>query len=186
MARASISPPSCRLNDLLRWYCSGGSHGVERLMDECHKPLWQPSSIQDRVEPSVELSITPSKDVELVSRISQKGRVGEDWEAFHRDYITRWQARQDTIIRGRWACTPRHAPKPATVYHARGYTEEALLGYVWNVIEEVQHGEGMDSSLSVPHMREIGSYCQSILHSLLLLEGSITAGDLSRRGELLT
>ncbi|KAG9447676.1 hypothetical protein H6P81_013804 [Aristolochia fimbriata] len=34
--------------------------------------------------------------------------------------------------------------EPAMVYHDRGYTNEALLGCVRNVIERVQCREGMD------------------------------------------
>ncbi|KAG9453192.1 hypothetical protein H6P81_006096 [Aristolochia fimbriata] len=90
--------------------------------------------------------VTPPEDVEHVTRISQKGRVGEDWAAYYRDYIARWQAREDTVVTGSHAHTPRHAlseymawylsvtrrfispppTKPAMVYHARGYTEEVL------------------------------------------------------------
>ncbi|KAG9458281.1 hypothetical protein H6P81_002789 [Aristolochia fimbriata] len=151
--------------------------------------------------------VTPLEDVEHVTRISRKGRAGEDWAAYHRDYIVRWQARAETVVTGSRAHTPRHAPseymtwyfsvtrqfvsppptEPAMVYHARGYTKEALytffvseLGLVRNVVEHVQCGEAMDPLLADPYMVEIGHYCQSILHSLPLLEGMIVGGDLSR------
>ncbi|KAG9458906.1 hypothetical protein H6P81_003414 [Aristolochia fimbriata] len=52
------------------------------------------------------------------------------------------------------------------------------LGCVRNVIELVEHRE--DRS---PLMLEVSRYCQSILHSLPLLEGTITRGDLSLSGE---
>ncbi|KAG9454407.1 hypothetical protein H6P81_007311 [Aristolochia fimbriata] len=59
----------------------------------------------------------------------------------------------------------------------------AMLGCVQNVIERVQCSEGMDPLLVDPYMMEIGNYCQSILHSLPLLEGMIVGGDLSLGGE---
>ncbi|KAG9458829.1 hypothetical protein H6P81_003337 [Aristolochia fimbriata] len=57
------------------------------------------------------------------------------------------------------------------------------LACVRNVIERVQHRESMDPSLENPYMMEIGHYCQLILHSLPLLEGTIVGGDLSCGGE---
>ncbi|KAG9444900.1 hypothetical protein H6P81_016240 [Aristolochia fimbriata] len=108
-----------------------------------------------------------------------------------------YQAQEDNIVIDRCAHTTRHAlseymawylpvtrrfispplMEPAMVYHARGYTEEALLGYVRNMIERVQCAEGVDPSLAVPYMMEIGNYYQSILHSLLLLDGTIIEAD---------
>ncbi|KAG9458400.1 hypothetical protein H6P81_002908 [Aristolochia fimbriata] len=117
--------------------------------------------------------VTPVEDVEHVTRISRKGRPGEDWALYHCDYITR---QPDTH--------PRHAPsdymrwylgatrrfisppptEPAMVYHPRGYTEEALLGCVRNVVERVNHREALDPYLP-------------------LLEGAIVGGDVSHAGE---
>ncbi|KAG9450308.1 hypothetical protein H6P81_010273 [Aristolochia fimbriata] len=113
--------------------------------------------------------VTPPKDVEHVTRISRKGRAGEDWALYHRDYIARWEARAEYVVMGSRAHTPRHAPsdymrwylgatrrfiappptEPAMVYHPRGYTEAVL----------------------------------SVLHSLPLLEGEIVGGDVSHAGE---
>ncbi|KAG9458475.1 hypothetical protein H6P81_002983 [Aristolochia fimbriata] len=107
----------------------------------------------------VELHVTPPEDVEHVTRISRKGRAGEDWALYHRDYIARWEAREESVVMGSRVHTPRHAPsdymrwylgatrrfiappptEPAMVYHPRAYTEEALLGCVRNVIERVNH-----------------------------------------------
>ncbi|KAG9450588.1 hypothetical protein H6P81_010553 [Aristolochia fimbriata] len=132
--------------------------------------------------------VTPPEDVEHVTRISWKGQAGEDWATYHRGYVARWQARAKTVVTGSHAHTPRHAPseymtwylsvtrrfvsspptEPTMVYHARGYTEETLT---------------MDPSLADPYMMEIGHYCQSILHSLPLLEGTIVGGEMSRGSE---
>ncbi|KAG9453161.1 hypothetical protein H6P81_006065 [Aristolochia fimbriata] len=98
---------------------------------------------------------------------------------------------------GSQAHTPTHAPSdymrwylgatrrfiappptdPAMVYHPRGYTEEALLGCVRNVVERLNHRAALYPSSKDPHWLEIGHYCQSVLHSLPLLEGAIVGGD---------
>ncbi|KAG9444956.1 hypothetical protein H6P81_016296 [Aristolochia fimbriata] len=176
---------------------------VEHPTDECQKPRWKPSAIQDRVGPPAELSVTPPEDVEHVTRISRKGRVGEDWALYHRDYIARWEARAESLVMVSRAHTPRHAPndymrwylgatrrfisppltEPAMVYHPRGYTEEALLGCVRNVVDRVNHREALDPSSVDPYLMEIGHYCQSMLHSLPLLEGAIVDGDVSHVSE---
>ncbi|KAG9442186.1 hypothetical protein H6P81_018040 [Aristolochia fimbriata] len=91
---------------------------VERPTDECHQSWWKPGAIQDRVGPPTELSgkllfeqtVTPPEDVEHVTRISRKGRAGEDWTLYHRDYIARWEARAEYVITSSRAHTPRHAP----------------------------------------------------------------------------
>ncbi|KAG9439831.1 hypothetical protein H6P81_019996 [Aristolochia fimbriata] len=90
--------------------------------------------------------VTPPEDVEHVTRISRKGRARENWALYHRDYIARWEAREESVVMGSRAHTPRHAPsdymrwylgatqrfiappltEPTMVYHPRGYTEEAL------------------------------------------------------------
>ncbi|KAG9450245.1 hypothetical protein H6P81_010210 [Aristolochia fimbriata] len=149
------------------------------------------------------LGVTPPEDVEHVTRISRKGRAGEDWTLYHRDYIARWEARAEYVITGSRAHTPRHAPsaymrwylgvtrryiappptEPAMVYHPRGYTEEALLGCVRNVVERVNHRAALYPSSTDPHWLEIGQYCQSVLHSLPLLEGAIVGEDESPAGE---
>ncbi|KAG9458818.1 hypothetical protein H6P81_003326 [Aristolochia fimbriata] len=128
--------------------------------------------------------VTPPEDVEHVTRISRKGRAGEDWALYHRDYIARWEAQPESVVMGSRAHTPRHAPsdymrwylgatrrfispppiEPAMVYHPRGYTEEALA---------------LDPSSADPYLMEIGHYCQSVLHGLPLLEGVIVGGDVS-------
>ncbi|KAG9453162.1 hypothetical protein H6P81_006066 [Aristolochia fimbriata] len=46
-----------------------------------------------RVGPPVSYQVTPPEDVEHVTRISRKGRAGEDWALYHHDYIARWEAR---------------------------------------------------------------------------------------------
>ncbi|KAG9442184.1 hypothetical protein H6P81_018038 [Aristolochia fimbriata] len=69
------------------------------------------------------------------------------------------------------------------VYHPRGYTEEALLGCVRNVVERVNHKAAIYPSSTDPHWLEIGQYCQSVLHSLPLLEGAHVGGDVSHAGE---
>ncbi|KAG9446520.1 hypothetical protein H6P81_012648 [Aristolochia fimbriata] len=94
-----------------------------------------------KAELTEDLKVTPPEDVDHVTRISRKGRAGEDWTLYHRDYIARWEARAEYVIMGSRAHTPRHmrwylgvtrryiAPpptEPAMVYHPRGYTEEAL------------------------------------------------------------
>ncbi|KAG9446150.1 hypothetical protein H6P81_012278 [Aristolochia fimbriata] len=45
--------------------------------------------------------VTPLEDVEHVTRISWKGRAGEDWAVYHRDYIARWEARAESVVAGR-------------------------------------------------------------------------------------
>ncbi|KAG9458309.1 hypothetical protein H6P81_002817 [Aristolochia fimbriata] len=148
--------------------------------------------------------VTPLEDVEHVTGISPKGRAREDWAAYHRDYIARWEARTESIVTVSCAHTPRHAPseymtwylsvtrrfispppaEPTMVYYARGYIEEALLGCVRNVVERVYCREAaMDPSLENPYLMEIGHYCQPILHSLPLLEGTIVGGEMSYGGE---
>ncbi|KAG9458622.1 hypothetical protein H6P81_003130 [Aristolochia fimbriata] len=147
--------------------------------------------------------VTPPEDVEHVTRISRKGRAREDWALYHRDYIARWEARDEYVITGSRAHTPRHAPsdymrwylgatrryiapppiEPAMVFHPRGYTEEALLGCVRNVVERVNHRAALYLSSTNPLWLEIGQYCQSVLHSLPLLEGAIVGGDESHAGE---
>ncbi|KAG9458889.1 hypothetical protein H6P81_003397 [Aristolochia fimbriata] len=142
--------------------------------------------------------VTPPEDVKHVTRISRKGRVGEDWALYHRDYIARWEERAESVVTSSRARTPRHAPsdymmwylgatrrfislpptEPAMVYHPRGYTEEAL-----NVVERVNHREALYPSSADPYLMEIGHYCQSVLHSLPLLEGAIVGGDVSHAGE---
>ncbi|KAG9439891.1 hypothetical protein H6P81_020056 [Aristolochia fimbriata] len=54
--------------------------------------------------------VTPPEDVEHVTRISRKGRAGEDWALYHRDYIARREARAEYVIMGSRVHTPRHAP----------------------------------------------------------------------------
>ncbi|KAG9446974.1 hypothetical protein H6P81_013102 [Aristolochia fimbriata] len=54
--------------------------------------------------------VTPPEDVEHVTRISRKGRAGEDWALYRRDYIARWEARAESVITGSRAHTPRYAP----------------------------------------------------------------------------
>ncbi|KAG9447242.1 hypothetical protein H6P81_013370 [Aristolochia fimbriata] len=155
------------------------------------------------VYPLSALKVTPPEDVEHVTRISRKGRAGEDWALYHRDYVARWEARAEYVITGSRAHTPRHAPsaymrwylgvtrryiappptEPAMVYHPRGYTEEALLGCVRNVVERVNHRAALYPSSTDPHWLEIGQYCQSVLHSLPLLEGAIVGEDESHAGE---
>ncbi|KAG9453391.1 hypothetical protein H6P81_006295 [Aristolochia fimbriata] len=44
--------------------------------------------------------VTPPDDVENVTRISRKGRAGEDWALYHRDYIARWEARAEYVVMG--------------------------------------------------------------------------------------
>ncbi|KAG9446500.1 hypothetical protein H6P81_012628 [Aristolochia fimbriata] len=72
------------------------------------------------------------------------------------------------------------------VYHPRGYTEEALLGCVRNVVERVNHRATLYPSSTDPHWLEIEHYCQSVLHSLPLLEGAIISGDVSHAAETTT
>ncbi|KAG9453146.1 hypothetical protein H6P81_006050 [Aristolochia fimbriata] len=150
---------------------------VERPTDECHKPWWKPSAIQDIVGPPAELSNsrfmvivivfffkvkwqpyldflqhlpaicfkgrhiclsrtplicfeiaelhvpdrvmlqfgleqgTPPEDVEHVTRISRKGRPGEDWALYHCDYIARWEARAESVVTGSRAHTPHMLPR---------------------------------------------------------------------------
>ncbi|KAG9444778.1 hypothetical protein H6P81_016118 [Aristolochia fimbriata] len=161
--------------------------------------------VPDRVmlQFGLEQQVTPPEDVEHVTRISRKGRAGEDWALYHRDYIARWEARAEYVIMGSRAHTPRHAPsdymrwylgatrrfiappptEPAMVYHPRGYTEEALLGCVRNVVERVNHRADLYPSSTDPHWLEIGHYCQSVLYNLPLLEGAIVGGDESHAGE---
>ncbi|KAG9457524.1 hypothetical protein H6P81_002032 [Aristolochia fimbriata] len=104
---------------------------------------------------------------------------------------------------GSRAHTPRHAPsdymrwylgatrrfiappptEPAMVYHPRGYTEEALLGCVRNVVERVNHRAALYPSSTDTHWLEIGHYCQSVLHNLPLLEGAIVGETSHMPGE---
>ncbi|KAG9458854.1 hypothetical protein H6P81_003362 [Aristolochia fimbriata] len=147
--------------------------------------------------------VTPPEDVEHVTRISRKGRAGEDWAAYHRDYIARWEARAESVVTGSRAHTPKHAPsedmtwylsvtrrfvspppiEPTMVYHPRGYTEEALLGCVRNVVERVNCREAMDPLLADPYLMEIGHYCQLVLHSFPLLEVTIVGEEMSHVDE---
>ncbi|KAG9450574.1 hypothetical protein H6P81_010539 [Aristolochia fimbriata] len=132
--------------------------------------------------------VTPPEDVEHVTRISRKGRAGEDWALYHRDYIARWEAREESVVMGSRAHTPRHAPsdymrwylgatrrfiappptEPAMVYHPRGYTEEAL-----------PYTHHPRPTLAGDWTRS----CRSVLHSLPLLEGAHVGGDVSHAGE---
>ncbi|KAG9453176.1 hypothetical protein H6P81_006080 [Aristolochia fimbriata] len=57
------------------------------------------------------------------------------------------------------------------------------LGCVRNVVELVNHREALDPLSADPYLMEIGHYCQSVLHSLPLLEGAIVGGDVSHAGE---
>ncbi|KAG9440447.1 hypothetical protein H6P81_020612 [Aristolochia fimbriata] len=104
------------------------------------------------------------------------------------------QARGESVVRGSRAHTPRHAPSDymrwylgvtrrfisppptelAMVYHPRGYTEEAL---------RVNYREALGPSSADSYLMEIGHYCQSVLHSLPLLEGAIVGGDVSHASE---
>ncbi|KAG9450527.1 hypothetical protein H6P81_010492 [Aristolochia fimbriata] len=151
----------------------------------------------------VELHVTPPEDVEHVTRISRKGRAGEDWVVYHRDYIAQWEAQAESVVTGSRAHTPKHASsdymmwylgvtrrfvsppptEPAMVYHPRSYTEEALLSCVWNVVERVNSTEVFDPSSVNPSVLEIRHYCQSVLQSLPLLEGAIVDRDVSHAGE---
>ncbi|KAG9458305.1 hypothetical protein H6P81_002813 [Aristolochia fimbriata] len=69
------------------------------------------------------------------------------------------------------------------VYHPRGYTEEALLGCVQNMVERVNRTEALDPSSINPSEMEIKHYCQSVLHSLPLLEGAIVDRDVLHASE---
>ncbi|KAG9450545.1 hypothetical protein H6P81_010510 [Aristolochia fimbriata] len=91
--------------------------------------------------------VTPPEDVEHVTRISQKGRAGEDWALYHRDYIAGGRRGRSMLLRAAGHAPRRHAPSAymrwylgvtrryiappptelAMVYHPRGYTEEALV-----------------------------------------------------------
>ncbi|KAG9449362.1 hypothetical protein H6P81_009327 [Aristolochia fimbriata] len=148
--------------------------------------------------------VTPPEEVEHVTRISWKGRAGEDWATYEHDYVARWEAKAESVVTGSRAHTPRHAPsdymtwylsvtrrfvsppptKPAMVYHPRGCTEEALLGCVRNVVERVNRREALYPSSTDPYLMEIGHYCQSVLDSLSLLEGAIVDRDVPHAGEL--
>ncbi|KAG9458858.1 hypothetical protein H6P81_003366 [Aristolochia fimbriata] len=135
--------------------------------------------------------VTPPEDVEHVTRISRKGRAGEDWALYHRDYIARWEARAEYVVMGSRAHTPRHAPNDYMRWYlgapqrfiAPPPTEPAMLGCVRNVVERVNHRAALYPSSTNPHWLEIGHYCQSVLHSLPLLEGAIVGGDVSHAGE---
>ncbi|KAG9459290.1 hypothetical protein H6P81_003798 [Aristolochia fimbriata] len=135
--------------------------------------------------------VTPAEDVEHVTRISRKGRAGEDWATNHRDYIARWEARAESVVTGSRAHTPRHAPSEYMTWYlsvTRRFvspppTEPAMLGRVRNVVERVDCREAMDPSSADPYLMEIGHYCQSVLHNLPLLEGTIVGGEMSHAGE---
>ncbi|KAG9458239.1 hypothetical protein H6P81_002747 [Aristolochia fimbriata] len=117
--------------------------------------------------------VTPLEDVEHVTCISRKGQAGEDWVLYHCDYIAR-HAPSDYM---RWylGATRRFISPPPT--------EPAMLGCVRNVVERVNHREVLDPSSTNPYLMETGHYCQSVLHSLPLLEGAIVGGDVSHAGE---
>ncbi|KAG9440013.1 hypothetical protein H6P81_020178 [Aristolochia fimbriata] len=108
--------------------------------------------------------VTPPEDVEHVTRISRKGRAGEDWALYHRDYIARWEARAEYVITGSRAHTPRHAPSDymrwylgaTRRYIASPPTEPAMLGCVRNVVERVNHRAALYPSSTDPHWLEIG------------------------------
>ncbi|KAG9458618.1 hypothetical protein H6P81_003126 [Aristolochia fimbriata] len=57
------------------------------------------------------------------------------------------------------------------------------LGCVRNMVERVNHRAALYPSSIDPHWLDIGHYCQSVLHSLPLLEGAIVDGDVSHAGE---
>ncbi|KAG9450291.1 hypothetical protein H6P81_010256 [Aristolochia fimbriata] len=149
------------------------------------------------------LSRTPPICFEIVElhvpdRVMLQFGLEQDWALYHRDYIAQWEARAESVVIDNRAHTPRHAPsdymrwylgvtqrfisppptEPAMVYHPRGHTEEALLVCVRNVVERVNHRPSTD-----PHWLEVGHYCQSVLHSLPLLEGAMVDGDVSHASE---
>ncbi|KAG9439721.1 hypothetical protein H6P81_019886 [Aristolochia fimbriata] len=111
------------------------------------------------------------------------------WERLHigRPTLLEEWALQDDPLGSRWNVRRTNATNPCgnpVLYitefdHHRSYQ----LGYVRNVIDHLENGEGMDTSLLLPHMLEASRYCRWILHSLPLSEGTITKGDLSRSGE---
>ncbi|KAG9446387.1 hypothetical protein H6P81_012515 [Aristolochia fimbriata] len=135
--------------------------------------------------------VTPPEDIEHVTHISRKGRAGEDWAVYHHDYITRWEARAECVVTGSRAHTPKHAPRDYMMWYlgvTRRFvsppsTEPAMLGCVRNVVERVNHTEVLEPSPVNPSVLEIRHYCQSVLHSLPLLEGAIVDRDVSHPGE---
>ncbi|KAG9453319.1 hypothetical protein H6P81_006223 [Aristolochia fimbriata] len=133
---------------------------VEHPTDECHKPWWKPGSIHDRAGPPAELS---------GSRVHTPRHAPSDYMRWYLGATRRFISPPPT--------------EPTMVYHPRGYTEEAMLGCVRNVVERVNHREALDPLSADPYLMEIGHYCQSVLHSLPLLEGAIVGGDVSHAGE---
>ncbi|KAG9446149.1 hypothetical protein H6P81_012277 [Aristolochia fimbriata] len=70
--------------------------------------------------------------------------------------------------------------EPTMVYHPRGYTEEALLGCVRNVVERVNRTEVFDPSSVNPSMLEIRHYRRPVSRT------SSTLGRSDRRRKCVT
>ncbi|KAG9442219.1 hypothetical protein H6P81_018073 [Aristolochia fimbriata] len=110
------------------------------------------------------------------------GVVGVGTSAYWTSTFQEEQALQDGPLGSRWNVRWMNATNPcgnlvlyrAKLNHQRNYK----LGCAQNVIERVKRREVMDPSLADPYMTEIGHYCQSIWHSLPLLEGTIVGGGL--------
>ncbi|KAG9458177.1 hypothetical protein H6P81_002685 [Aristolochia fimbriata] len=140
--------------------------------------------------------VTPPEDVEHVTRISRKGRAGEDWALYHRDYIAWWEAQEESVVMGSRAHTPRHAPsdymrwylgatrrfiappptEPAMVYHPRDWVCKERG---WRV----NHRAALYPSSTDPHWLEIGTRSSVRSPRSSTLGGSDVGGDVSHAGE---
>ncbi|KAG9440249.1 hypothetical protein H6P81_020414 [Aristolochia fimbriata] len=135
---------------------------VERPTDECHKPWWKLGAIQDRVGPLAELSGKLLYEEICLPAICVEGR-------------RIWLSRTPLIC---FEIVELHVPDRVMLQFRL-----EQLGCVRNVVERVNHRAALYPSSTDPHWLEIGHYCQSVLHSLPLLEGAIVGGDESHAGE---
>ncbi|KAG9458885.1 hypothetical protein H6P81_003393 [Aristolochia fimbriata] len=156
------------------WYCwmphpyAGGTSGRTNATNPGGNLVLYRTELDH--QPSYQ--VTPPEDVEHVTRISRKGRGGEDWTLYHRDYIARWEARAEYVITGSRAHTPRHAPSDyMRCWVVNGtWLSASTIGQPYTHHPQTHIGWRLDKIVTGP--------C-----SLPLLEGAIVGGDESHASE---
>ncbi|KAG9456253.1 hypothetical protein H6P81_000761 [Aristolochia fimbriata] len=142
---------------------------------------------------------TPPQDVDVIERISRKGRPQVDWRRYHESFVQRWDRRVQTVVDGKPAMTERLPSStymqwylkitnrlnfPSSYSHEilhqpKGASEAALVGAIRHVIDHLGGAiaagtfSGNDMSLS----SYVCSYLSAVLQSLPTLEGEATSAD---------
>ncbi|KAG9450500.1 hypothetical protein H6P81_010465 [Aristolochia fimbriata] len=94
--------------------------------------------------------VTPLEDVEHVTRVSRKGRAGEDWAVYHRDYIARCEARAESVVTGSRASPPDMLPERSSIEMCHMLV--SLL--TWSSQPEIEHHGGVVQGVGLQLRRQ--------------------------------